>query len=183
MPADISEFASAIYDMGQFPSAARKWFFLCTRADLYNSAKMLAFMYRTLFRSMGDRYEKEHDMANKGKQDNNPLSETPWTFVNIQLTDEEIEAALEQLQDAEIVWEMLNECLEGGYKLSLTVEKESGSFCASLTGKFCPPANRDKTISGWHETALDSLRVLLYKHNVKLGGVWSVPAGAQARRG
>jgi len=183
MPAEINEFDREIATFAMTEAGSRKWWRICVGAFAYNSPRMTAYMFRALFKYVGRRYEEASDMAKEQRKQ--PIEEgtKPWQFVNVALTDEEVEAALEQLQDVDVLWEMINGSLEEGYKLSLTVEEESGSFCASLTGKFCPPPNRDKTISGWHDTAVDSLRVVMYKHTIKLGGVWKSPDGGQKRRG
>lgn len=183
MPVDINEFDREIYTFAQTEKSAKVWFMLCTRAQTFNSPKMLAYMFRSLFAYVSVRIIGENEVAKELIKQAAKDDPKPWQFVNVTLTDEEISDAEEQLQDTEVLWELINAALEEGYKLSLTVEEESGSFCASLTGKFCPLPNRDKTISGWHETAVDSLRIVMYKHQIKLGGVWKSPDGGQKRKG
>jgi len=70
-----------------------------------------------------------------------------------------------------------------GYKLSLSFDSESSSYCAALTGKDCVPENQRKTITAWYDTASEALRLVLYKHHVVAAGLWARAQVAGKRRG
>lgn len=146
------------------------------------SPRMRCWQFREASASL---YEFVGRPAYMKKQEEKPKGEDEvgWTFVDIKLSDEELEMALSAWPDEGELWDVCCQTMIEGYKFSLMFAGESSSYCASLTGRDCVPENRKKTITGWYDTASEAMRVVLYKHHVIAAGLWSRVQVAGKRRG
>lgn len=145
------------------------------------SMKMRCWLAREVFDEMS-RFYGRAEMPGKernGKQDGGKLDD--WGFVNVQLSDEEREAAMLDYADSDTLWDAVVVCLSDGYKVTLSVDPESGSFCAALSGTNCGKPNERLTLPAWGDNETDALKYLMYKHVTKLAFVWK-KAGERPKR-
>lgn len=147
------------------------------------SPKMCCWLARESFDEMsrhfgGDNMAQKAENAGKdGKKD------FDWGFVNVQLSDEEREAARLDFADTDALWETLILALKDGYKVTLSFDAETESYCAALSGTNCGKPNERLTLTAWGANETDALCYLLYKHVTKLGFVWQKAGAKQARLG
>jgi len=106
-----------------------------------------------------------------------------WGFVNVQLSDEEREAALLDYADPNALWENLVLALRDGYKVTISYDTDTESFCAALSGTHCGKPNEKLTLTAWGASETDALVYVLYKHIVKLEFKWQQPGVKQHRLG
>jgi len=104
-----------------------------------------------------------------------------WGFVNVQLSDEEREAAKLDYAEEGALWDTLVVALRDGYKVTLSYDGETDSYCASLSGTNCGKPNEKLSLTAWGENETDALVYVLYKHVTKLQCVWQ-QSGAKPRR-
>lgn len=66
---------------------------------------------------------------------------------------------------------------EGGFKVSLSPDKENNRFICSLVDKGRDETTRNTCISGSGATALDAWYAVAYRHFIKLESDWATLAG------
>lgn len=161
-----------------------KYYFRSGLSDnsFWVSPKMRCLMFRIACRQMYEHLRGDR-MARKTVVEQPSPKAATWSFIDIKLSDDELEAGLLLWSDADELWDLVVQVMVEGYKVSLTRDEESDSFCASLTGKDCTPDNRSKTITAWFDTASDALRLVLYKHYVVAASGWGAAQTSTKRRG
>lgn len=115
----------------------------------------------------------------KPKADKGEIPE--WGFVNVQLSDDERTAAMLDYQEPDALWDTLVMALKDGYKVTLSFDGETESYCAALSGTNCGKPNERLSLTAWGEDETDALKYLMYKHVTKLEFVWNKP-GIKPRR-
>jgi len=162
---------------------ARYNFFLCTSGRAFwLTPKMLCWGFREACSGMYALMEGER-MAKSNSESVKNEEKALWVFIDLKLSEDEMEAGLLTWKDDAELWDITVQTMLEGYKVSLSHEAESDSYCAALTGKDCVPENQNKTITAWYDTAIDALRLVLYKHHVASGGVWGTSSTRGKRRG
>lgn len=151
--------------------------------ERFNSPKMISWWRREILNHVYYQIQEVLQVAGKAKNEQAGDEQQKWEFVPCELSEAEIADALGQFSDGGVLWDLAVSTMQEGYKLSITYEEKSDSFCASLTGKNCPKPNQGKTLTGWYDDPSSALAVVLYKANVKLGGVWVNPDQGKKRRG
>lgn len=146
------------------------------------SPKMRCLMFRVACRQMYE-HLRGSGLARKTEGDQRDGKPVQWAFVDVKLSDDQMEAALLMWGDPDELWDVAIQSMIEGYKLSLSRDEESDSYCAALTGKDCIPENRNKTITAWYDTAGDAMRLLLYKHYVAAASGWGTSESKGKRRG
>lgn len=123
------------------------------------------------------RFERYHDMANHLREVLKVAKKTQkygdWKgFATVAMTD----AAKAQFEAWDChdgdVFDSLASYGEGGYKLSVSYNKQTGSWVASYTGTQDAGKNSGYTISGFAPTVYEALRVLLFKVSVLAPENW-----------
>lgn len=104
-----------------------------------------------------------------------------WGFVNVTLSDEQREAAHLDYKDGDTMWDTIVTVLRDGYKVTLSYDAETESFCAALSGTHCGKPNERLSLTAWGESELTALQYVLYKHVTVLEFVWQRP-GTKAKR-
>lgn len=122
-------------------------------------------------------------MPNKPKNGGEPAEPQAWGFVNVQLSEDEREAAQVAYRDTGDLWEHLILIVKDGYKLTISYDAETDSFCAALSGVNCGKPNERFTLTAWGADETASLQYLAYKHISKLDYVWNKPGAKQPRLG
>lgn len=126
----------------------------------------------------GEKVAKSSEVVSKEKSE-----QREWGFVNVQLSDEEREAALLDYAESDTLWDTLVVSLKDGYKVTLSYDGETDSYCAALSGTNCGKPNERLTLTAWGDNETDALRYLLYKHVTKLDFQWVKNGGKQKRLG
>jgi len=163
------------------------WSYLCFRDLLRNysrwSPKMRCWLFRSIFDEL---YQCTGGLVVarnlEGDKPKAPQTES-WGFVNIQLSDDERDAATVKYQDAALMWETLITVVKDGYKLTLSYDGETDAFCAAFSGTNCGKPNERFTLTAWGSHETEALEYLVYKHVDKLEFVWNKPGVKQARIG
>jgi len=120
-------------------------------------------------------------MAIKGSKDEKDTQKPEWRFVNLQLSDEEREAAKMFYSEPDTLWDTVVMALKDGYKVTLSYDGETDSYCAALSGAHCGKPNQNLTLTAWGDDEMTALAYVIYKHAVKLEFVWE-KGGAKPRR-
>lgn len=152
-------------------------------ASYVGSVKMRCWLAREVLDEMRLYYGAEimARNSNTGSKDNTEVRD--WGFVNVQLSDEERTAALLDYAESDTLWDTLVVALKDGYKVTLSYDGETDSYCAALSGTNCGKPNEKLTLTAWGENETDALRYVFYKHVTKLEFVWSKPGVKQRRIG
>lgn len=66
----------------------------------------------------------------------------------------------------------LEDFLAEGYKISMSYQAKQGSFVAAATATRVGMPNAGLTMSAWHRTPLDAVRLVLFKHYHVAHGDW-----------
>jgi hypothetical protein len=138
-------------------------------------------LYRVCFASFAEINRRGVTVAREKQEDHGTGKAFDWTFVNVQLTEEECQAARLDYQEEGTLWDTLITVLKDGYKVTLSYEADSDSYCAALSGTNCGKPNEKQTLTAWGENETVALMYLFYKHVTKLEFVWAKP-GAKTRR-
>lgn len=152
--------------------------------NLYRySPKMRCWLYRIIFDEMfklqeGLSMPRDQKSARADGEDT-----AAWGFVNVTLDEDERDAATVQFQDVNLLWEMLVTAMQDGYKVTLSYDPETASFCAALSGVRCGKPNERFTLTAWSKSETEALQYLVYKHCVKLEYIWNKPGVRPARIG
>lgn len=115
--------------------------------------------------------------------DNGNPDKAAWGFVNVTLSDDQREAAALDYQDPDFMWDTLVTVLRDGYKVTLSYDAETDSFCAALSGTNCGKPNERLSITAWGATEIAGLQYVLYKHVTVLEFVWQRPGQKPKRLG
>lgn len=146
-----------------------------------NSPKMQCWLYREAFAAILRKYHGSEAMAKQDTKQVEGKVLPEWRFVNIQLSDDEREAAKLNYADTDSLWDTLVITLKDGYKVTLSYEAETDSYCAALSGLHCGKPNERLTLTAWGDNEVDALAYVFYKHVTKLEFVWEQP-GMKAKR-
>lgn len=118
---------------------------------------------------------KDFEMA-RGK--GRPVSEAPDgnmpVFVNCTMPTTERVKVKKFAEDAEKLWQLNEQLMLDGYKVTWSFDKSRGGFACSLTCKDPESTNFGKTLSAWSSGWFDALAALLYKHFVYLSQDWNM---------
>lgn len=103
-------------------------------------------------------------------------------FVNVSLSQQDKEAYVSwDVQDTD-VWDGIAQYAEGGYKFSVSRNKQNDHFTASVTGTEDAGKNAGYSVTAFAPTPYEAVRVVLFKVSVVLPPVWAdyKPSGADA---
>jgi hypothetical protein len=161
----------------------KDWYLRLTRNIWRYSPKMICWLARECFDEMYKFYG-EQVMPSQSEAGSKEKSEQrEWGFINVQLSDDEREAAQLDYQESDTLWDTLVVCLKDGYKVTLSFDKDTDSYCAALSGTNCGKPNERLTLTAWGDNETDALRYVLYKHVTKLEFQWTKNGGRQKRLG
>lgn len=162
-----------------FPSGL--WFWELRKNLFRYSPKMKCWLLRCCFDELADLLWRDAKMPRGNGQEERKEKLGEWGFVNVTLSEDEQVAAKQDFGDPDTLWERLVMALTDGYKLTLSYDAESESYCAAYSGTNCGKPNEKLVLTAWGATETDALIYLAYKHEVKLLFVWNKP-GNKARR-
>lgn len=158
-----------------------RWLIELVRNWPKHSPKCRCWLARECFDEMSLYYGSD-TMAQRISGDKQSKSDLPeWGFVNVQLSDDERTAAMLDFTDPDTMWDTLVVSLKDGYKVTLSYDGETDSYCAALSGTNCGKPNERLTLTAWGEDEITALKYLLYKHVTKLEFIWK-KNGAKERR-
>jgi len=179
----IEEIAAELREeCATYECARRHWIGGLDEKVFWISPRMRCWMFREASASLYQMV-REDIVVKKSEVTHKPAVEGAWTFIDIKLSEDELEAGLLNWADANELWDVCVQTMIEGYKFSLTYDSESDSYCCALTGKDCIPENQHKTITAWYDTAVDAMRLVLYKHHMVAAGLWTKAQAAGKRRG
>lgn len=119
--------------------------------------------------------ERGFEMARgKGKPVIDGSVDAMPVFVNCTMPTNERAKVAKFAQDSEKIWQLVEQLLNAGYKLSWSFDKSRGAYVASLTCKAQDDHNFNRTLSAWSSGWYDALGALLYKHYVYLSEDWAL---------
>lgn len=145
------------------------------------SPKMCCWLARECFDEMYLHYQEGTTVKQDQRKQGTEGKQNEWGFVNVQLTDDERTAALLDYADPDTLWDTLVVSLKDGYKVTLSCDAETNSYCAALSGTNCGKPNEKLTLTAWGDSETDALKYLLYKHVTRLEFTWQ-KNGAKERR-
>lgn len=120
-------------------------------------------------------------MKGKGETNGGGTDTAAWRFINITLSDDQREAAKGDYADTDSLWDTVVAVLKDGYKLTLSYDAETDSYCAALSGTNCGKPNERLSLTAWGESEVEALQYVFYKHVTVLEFVWERP-GVKAKR-
>lgn len=147
------------------------------------SPKMCCWVARECFDEMYRHFQEDDVASGRGNKPEAKDNEPAWGFVNVQLSDEERTAAVLDYADNDTLWDTLVVSIKDGYKVTLSYDGETNSYCAALSGTNCGKPNERLTLTAWGSDEIMALQYLIYKHVTKLEFVWQKPGAKQARLG
>jgi hypothetical protein len=147
------------------------------------SPKCCCWLARECFDEMYKHYQEIGMPKVSSKTPDDKKDFRDWGFVNVQLSDDQREAALLDYADPDALWETLVIALRDGYKVTLSYDGETESYCAALSGTNCGKPNERLTLTAWGSDETDALKYVFYKHVTVLGLVWQKPGAKQQRLG
>lgn len=93
-------------------------------------------------------------------------------FVSCELNDAEKSLVKEHLMTAIKTADFINDCLEEGYRISLSWDARNDAVSVIMTGISDTCVNKDLAMSGRGPSFFGAMTVLAYKHLEKLKGTW-----------
>jgi len=146
-----------------------------------NSPKTQCWLFREACAATMRHYQGDEIVARENGKETKDQPKVEWRFVNIQLTDDEREAARMLYSEQVDLWDTVVVCLKDGYKVTLSFDAETDSYCAALSGTRCGKPNQNLTLTAWGDDEMSALAYVIYKHAVKLEFVWE-REGMKAKR-
>jgi len=119
--------------------------------------------------------ERDYKMA-RGKNNNvkdERVSDMP-VFINCTMPTAEKTKVTKFAADSAKIWDLVEQLLLAGYKLSWSYDKSRGAYIASLTCKAADDTNFNRTLSAWSSGWYDALAAVMYKHYVYLSEDWAM---------
>ena len=90
------------------------------------------------------------------------MAKTDYTFVKWDVSDFDIEIAIEDLPKEDDFAFVIPDWIERGYKVSITSNPENGGYCVTLTGKDTGTDDDKKVMSAWSGSIAKSVAKLFY---------------------
>lgn len=121
--------------------------------------------------------DKNGDRINRGRSTGVRAERAPATseFVNYELDKEQTAEYRAWRQDSDLVFSILGEMLEGGYRVSLKWDDYSNS-CAAFVIPLEGNENYGLLLTGRGGNPYRALSEAVYKHEIVFGRVWHVTA-------
>lgn len=142
------------------------------RGRLFNKVNMKGDTNVAKSESGKTRDPKWYVGNNPGQAGGGKKEFVPSKFVRSELTDQEKEHVKAQNYVWDDIPEHLVALVEGGYKISLTNDKNSNAFAVWLTPSDANNPNHGFTLSARGPTLLAAIAVAIYKHYTKFDGIW-----------
>lgn len=110
-----------------------------------------------------------------------PNGWTPGTFVNLYLTEGQMEAAWDMYKKSEKLDIDMERLLHDGYRFTYSEDKKSGGIICTMTVRDEANPNFNFLLSSFAPSPREALTLTLYKHIVILEGIWAKAEMASGR--
>lgn len=98
-------------------------------------------------------------------------------FVNVEVPENQKDFVRSLREKPDILWTVILDLVEAGYKMSVTCDMKYSLYNLSLTCKNDKDVNNGYTLSGRGGSLVGAMASFVYKHQNILEGVWSSGAG------